>query len=55
MDNSFSNVLIITEIKEILNKIENLIIQKNQNNLNYDEQIRKLYDDYKRISKNLSI
>ena len=53
MDNNiYSNILIINDLKEIIIKIENLILEKNNCVKNYDEKIQTLYNQYTNIHKN---
>jgi hypothetical protein len=55
MDNSVNTVIVIDELNVILEKIKQLIIMKAQSNNDYDTKIKKLYDEYKQLSKSLSI
>jgi hypothetical protein len=55
MDNIYSNVLIVNELKDILIKIEAVLLEKNNANRGYDEKLKTLYKEYQHISKKLSL
>jgi len=55
MDTSVNTVIVIDELNQILEKIKELIIQKKQNINDFDTKIKKLYDEYKQLSKSLSL
>ena len=53
MDNLvYSNMLMINELKDIINQIEIIILEKNNMNISYNEKLKTLYDKYENINRN---
>lgn len=53
MDNLvYSNMLMINELKDIINQIEMIILEKNNMNIQYNEKLKTLYDKYESINRN---
>lgn len=53
MDNLvYSNMLMINELKDIINQIEMIILEKNNMNISYNEKLKTLYDKYESINRN---
>ena len=57
MDNSIcvTNVMIINELNELLEKIKVLIIEKTRYNNDIDEKLKSLYKEYQICSKKLNL
>jgi hypothetical protein len=53
MDNLvYSNMLMINELKDIINQIEMIILEKNNMNISYNEKLKTLYEKYESINRN---
>lgn len=53
MDNLvYSNMLMINELKDIINQIETIILEKNNMNISYNEKLKTLYEKYESINRN---
>ena len=53
MDNLvYSNMLMINELKDIINQIEMIILEKNNMNISYNEKLKTLYEKYETVNRN---
>jgi len=53
MDNLvYSNMLMINELKDIINQIETIILEKNNMNISYNEKLKTLYEKYETVNRN---
>ena len=52
MDNLlYSNMLMIHELKDIINQIEMIILEKNNMNISYNEKLKTLYEKYETVNR----
>ena len=52
MDNLiYSNILMINELKDIINQIEMIILEKNNMNISYNEKLKTLYEKYETVNR----
>jgi len=52
MDNLvYSNMLMINELKDIINQIETIILEKNNMNISYNEKLKTLYEKYESVNR----